>query len=184
MRYAIYKNVRNASWKVLIYCHVHKIPIDVISICNMYNVKVIDNTSVKLLKSGESGRIFRVNGKIYIIVNDNQSIQRQRFSIMHELGHYLLGHLGDTPLSRDYDSIRPEEEQAADKFAADVLMPACVLWALNIHTAEEIVDLCNVSMQAAQIRAQRMDELYKRNMFLSHPLERQVFWQFKPFLNK
>ena len=96
---------------------------------------------------------------------------------MHELGHYLLGHL-------DNGEITSENEEAADRFAADVLMPACVLWRLNLHTAQEIADLCNVSMQAAKIRAKRMEVLYDRNMFLSHPLERQVFNQFKDFINQ
>lgn len=76
------------------------------------------------------------------------------------------------------------EEQAADRFAADILMPACVLWGLNIHTPEEIARLCNVSMSAATIRAERMEVLYQRNKFLTHPLERQVYAQFGGFIQK
>ena len=133
---------------------------------------------------GASGMIRVVNGKLCMFVNNSQSVQRQRFTVLHELGHFKLGHLGNAPMLRNYESIRTEEEQLADKFAADVLMPACVLWALNIHTAEEIVDLCNVSMQAANIRAERMKVLYGRNKFLSHPLERKVYSQFQTFINK
>ena len=35
---------------------------------------------------------------------------------------------------------------------------------------------------AAKYRAERMAILYARNMFLSHPLERQLFAQFKPYI--
>lgn len=101
---------------------------------------------------------------------------------MHEVGHYVLGHLGDSALTRSESECRPEEEQAADRFAADVLMPACVLWGLDVRTPEEIAQLCNVSMRAAQIRAERMGVLYERNKFLLHPLERQVFEQFGKFI--
>lgn len=102
---------------------------------------------------------------------------------MHELGHYLLDHLGDETLSRSEQECRPEEESAADRFAVDMLMPACVLWGLKLHTADDIARVCGVSMQAAQIRAERMEILYRRNMFLSHPLEKAVFDQFKPWID-
>ena len=124
-----------------------------------------------------SGKVKIIENQPYIFFDANDIPVRQRFSIMHELGHYLLGHL-------DNGEITSENEEAADRFAADVLMPACVLWRLNLHTAQEIADLCNVSMQAAKIRAKRMEVLYDRNMFLSHPLERQVFNQFKDFINQ
>lgn len=180
--YAIYKNARNASWQCLIDCKISELPVNPISIAKLYGLHCVYNNTV--LNPGESGRIVKLkDGKIIILINPSQTPQRQAFTILHELGHYLLGHLGDTPLSRSYDSIRPEEEQAADRFATDVLMPACALWGLNIHTPEDIASLCNVSMQAAQIRARRMEELYRRNMFLSHPLERQVFQQFQHFFN-
>lgn len=100
--------------------------------------------------------------------------ERQRYSIMHELGHYLLGH-------SDYSE---ENEYQAERFAIDVLAPACVLWGLNLHSAEDIARVCNISITSARIRADRMEVLYKRNMFLSHPLERQVFNQFKNFISQ
>lgn len=57
----------------------------------------------------------------------------------------------------------PKYEYEAERFAIGILAPACVLWGLNIHTAaEEISKLCNISITAARIRAQRMELLYKR----------------------
>lgn len=183
MQYAIYKNARNASWQCLIDCKISKLPINPVSIAKYYDLHCVYNNTI--LNPGESGRIIKLkDGRTIILISRDISVQRQGFTVMHELGHYLLGHLGDVPLSRSYDSIRPEEEQAADRFATDMLMPACALWGLNIHTPEDIASLCNVSMQAAQIRARRMDELYRRNMFLSHPLERQVFKQFQQFIQQ
>ena len=73
-------------------------------------------------------------------------------------------------------------EQAANRFAADLLAPACVLWGLDLHQAEDIARVCKISIQAAQFRAERMEILYQRNKFLLHPLERAVYRQFEPYI--
>ena len=72
----------------------------------------------------------------------------------------------------------------ANVFARDLLMPATVLATLDIHTPEEIMELCHISRQSAEIRAKRLEELYKRNMFNNHPLEMQVREQFDDFIIK
>ena len=95
---------------------------------------------------------------------------------MHEIGHIVFGHADG--ITNDVD------EYTVERFAIDVLAPACVLWGLDLHSAEDIARVCNISITAARIRAKRMEVLYDRNMFLSHPLERQVFNQFKDFINR
>lgn len=182
MEYGIYKNARNASWQCLIDCGVSSLPIKPVKISAQYGIICKMATSKQL--KGASGEISAIGNEIYISFREDDPKERQRYTIMHELGHYLLGHLGDFSLSRSESECRPEEEQAADKFAIDMLAPACVLWGLNLHSAEEIARICNISMQAAQFRAKRMKLLYERNMFLSHPLERIVFKQFESFLKK
>ncbi|MDE6730440.1 MAG: ImmA/IrrE family metallo-endopeptidase, partial [Oscillospiraceae bacterium] len=134
--------------------------------------------------NGDSGEIILYQNQVYILVDNQASPARQRYTVMHELGHYLLGHLGETPLSRSEQDCKPSEEQAADKFAIDMLAPACVLWGLQLHTPEEIAKVCNISIQAAGYRAKRMKLLYQRNKFLSHPLERKVYAQFHEFINQ
>lgn len=173
MDYGIYKNARNASWQCLIDCQVTELPVKPVQIANHYGISCKSNAD--LLQPGESGKILydAQNGAI-LAVHPDESAQRKRYTILHELGHYLLGHL-------DSD-MQPEMEYAADRFAADVLMPACVLWGLQLHTADDIARVCNVSQTAAQRRSERMAVLYQRNMFLTHPLERQVYQQFQDFI--
>lgn len=177
MNYAIYKNARNASWNCLIDCGTTELPVKPVQIALHYGINCTYSDTLQ-----HDGEIGYKDGKVSIAIRRDQLQTRQRYTIMHELGHYLLGHLGDTPLSRSRDSVRPEEEYAANRFAVGVLMPACVLWGLGIHNAEDIAQLCGVSMQAAKIRAERMEILYQRNKFLLHPLERQVFQQFQRFI--
>lgn len=179
MDYGIYKKSRNASWQCLIDCGITELPVKPVQIAMHYGVSCAYSNTIQC-----DGKIGYKDGKIFIVVRKDQLQTRQRYTIIHELGHYLLGHLGDTPLSRSRDSVRPEEEYAANRFAADVLMPASVLWALDIHAAEDIARLCNVSPPAARSRAERMAVLYQRNKFLLHPLEHQVFQQFHRFIEQ
>lgn len=182
MNYGIYKNIRGAAWRCLIDCNIVSLPVSVSQIMRHYGIEMIYNSDTGILQSNESGRII-ISDVPCVVIQDEHSIQRQRFTAMHELGHYVLGHLGEQmELSRS--DIRQPQEKEADMFAVRVLMPACVLWGLDLHSPTEIARICNVSMQAAERRAKRMEELYARNMFLSDPLERKVFEQFKDFLKK
>ena len=77
---------------------------------------------------------------------------------------------------------KPITETQADEFAARLLAPACVLWALGVFGADEIAELCEISHKAAEFRAKRMTVLKERNMFLTHPLEKQLFKAFEPWI--
>ncbi len=169
MNYEVYKNVRNASWQCLIDCDISILPTSLAQICRHFNILIVANSTLEENKliSGEKAIKATINNQCYIIVDDTLPIPVQRYSIAHEIGHILLGN----------------GEYEAERFAIDILAPACVLWGLNLHTAEDIARVCNISITSARIRAERMRILYDRNMFLSHPLERQVFSQFKNFID-
>lgn len=183
MDYGVYKSARNASWQCLIDCGVSELPVKPTRIASHYGVECIE--FAPLLQDGEAGRILqRADGRIQIVLHPDQPAPRKRYTVLHELGHYLLGHLGTEPLARSHNDITQPEEYAAERFAADVLMPACVLWGLQAFDSDAIAALCNVSQSAAQRRSERMQILRERDKFLTSPLERQVFQQFKKFIAK
>lgn len=70
-------------------------------------------------------------------------------------------------------------EVAANQFAINLLAPECVLRALGVHTPREIADLCNISYQAAKIRAIQMQA---RRQSVP-PLEQELLEQLKPFIS-
>lgn len=167
MRYEDYKTARDASWQCLIDCKVTELPVKPVQIADHYGIEC--RLTDAFLADGESGKLIRrPSGKVQIIVNPNDTDQRKRFTIMHEIGHYLLG----------------ESEYQAERFAASVLMPACVLWALNVQSPQTIAEVCNVSQAAAQRRFRRLQELRTRGKFLTHPLEKLVFDQFQDFIRR
>lgn len=117
--------------------------------------KVAKDLGVEL-RSGDlddvSGLLVRQGNSAVIATNSTQSAQRQRFTIAHELGHFLL-HEGilnhvDRSYRVNYRSAESSqatnvEEIEANYFAASILMPKQLLDEL---VAEEALD--NDSMVA------------------------------------
>ena len=191
MHYTAYQKSRNLSWEILINEGVTALPVKMGELCAALGIRVITHSGE--IESYGDGKAGIVDGKPIIFVNTETSSERQRFTVAHEVGHILLGHVGEYKLVNREPS--PEDnpiEQAANVFTSRLLAPACVLWGLDIHTAEGIAALCKISKAAAQFRAQRMAELYERekrflkekgrSCFLISPLEQQVFRQFKQFI--
>jgi len=174
MHYEIYKNARNASWRFLIQHQICSLPVDLRRITSNMGI-VVKKDDLGTLGMDERGKVVNADGKLRIIVRDIP-IPQKRYTIMHEIGHIVLGHT-------EYDNRSDIDEYAAERFAIGVLAPACVLWGIGVKTAEEIAELCNISITSAKIREKRMQELYARNKFLTSPLERQVFEQFSDFIN-
>lgn len=182
--YGRYKNARNSAWQVLIDYNVTSLPVKVSKIAEKANIKILKNSKYNILTKNQIGLSFKYADKWYVVYDDTVTAERARFTIAHELGHIFLGH--ETLLSRNtiYDAEKPAEETEADIFASRLLAPACVLWALDLHTAEEIAACCNISYESACCRAERMKTLYKRNKFLTSPLERQVYNNFQSYIEK
>jgi Zn-dependent peptidase ImmA (M78 family) len=64
-----------------------------------------------------------------ILFNPTENEMRQRFTIAHELGHYVLGHgneFRDSARSFNANGYDPKET-AANQFAASLLMPASAI---------------------------------------------------------
>lgn len=182
--YGVYKNARNAAWQCLIDYKVNALPVDLQRIARQANIRILRNADIQVLQPRESGLSLYDGQQWFVVFDETDSRQRRRFTVAHEFGHIFLGHAlrEESRFARTFVKDKPVYETEADIFASRLLAPACVLWALNLHTAEEIADVCNISITAAQIRAQRMEVLYARNKFLTHPLERQVLENFEQFV--
>lgn len=181
MRYTDYTASRDLTWEIMIREGITALPVMVGDLCKQMGIPVcFYNRSAECPGDGFA---IQHRGKMYIFVARDCSVERQRFTAAHELGHILLGHVGKYDLvNREPSSADNPIEQAANVFASRLLAPACVLWALDLHTPAEIARLCKISYQAAAFRAARMELLYKRGKFLTSPLERRVYEQFQPFI--
>ncbi len=185
--YKLYKDARDASWQCLIRSGAAELPIKVLKIAAFCGVKVAKDSVVQLLEQGVSGCTLLDESGWQIVYRDSENRGRTRFTVAHELGHILLGHELAPDKSGHFrtaaDRREPAEKQA-DEFAARLLAPACVLWALELYEPAEIMRVCDISAEAAGYRAERMNVLRNRGKFLTSPLERQVFENFKPWIER
>lgn len=179
MNYRKYQISRDLAWDVLLRENVTQLPVDIVQVCRQMGIRVQLYTPT----DENDGYCALFLGRPRIFVSERCSSERQRFTIAHELGHILLGHVGQRQLvNREPSPSDNPIESEANVFASRLLAPACVLWALDARTPEEIAALCRISYQAASFRAERMKVLYQRGMFLKHPLEREVYRQFEEFI--
>ena len=180
MFYGVYRDMRDSSWRCLLDFAVMSLPVDVLSMAKRADVHVIRNSLLGELAPNEQGKAF-FDGKGWIIIyDDTQPVSVSRFTVAHELGHIFLGHrlkCADLGGALEFESVK-KSEMHADMFAERILCPACVLWALDLQSADEIADFCNVPVEVADKRARRMRLLRRRNVFLTDPLEKRVFINF------
>ncbi|WNX85726.1 ImmA/IrrE family metallo-endopeptidase [Agathobaculum sp. NTUH-O15-33] len=204
MKYRIYQESRNAAWDLLIKEQVRTLPVQVGAICRHMGFAVFSYAVGKNLIAyyglanharRTDGFTVRAGDDITIFYDQTKPDGRNRFTIAHELGHIVLGHLGNrqvTAINREQAPGDDPRETAANIFAARLLAPSCVLWGMHVQTAEEIANVCHISHHAAEIRAKRMQLLYARehqflqtrgkSCFLQHPKERRVYEQFRAYI--
>ena len=102
------------------------IPIEIVAIANFYGFRVYeipmdDNVSGMIISDKENIKNFDTN-KI-IVVNANHAQTRKRFTVAHELGHYILqGQPQECYAHRD-SGVYSGSEKDANSFASALLMP-------------------------------------------------------------
>lgn len=182
MNYTQYKFARNLSWEILIRERVCALPVPMFQLCQQMGIAVKYDDGQ--LAEGCSGMAVKKGRKYVVIVRRDESPQRQRFTVAHELGHILAGDVGRYKLVNREPSPQDNPiETRANVIASRILAPACVLWGCGVCSAQDIARLCDISYAAASFRWQRMQLLYERGKFLTSPLERQVFAQFKEYID-
>lgn len=197
MNYKSYQNMRDATWSILRDCRISRLPVDIDAICQKLDVcvlsydagaEVIERAHLYRAVRDTNGLTFYLGDTPVILFNERQQVKQIMFTIAHELGHIILKHVkpggGATPAHQGQEWAASKEELAANQFAARLLAPACVLWRLGLRTPEEIMEQCQIPRQAAEHRAKRMATLYRRQKFLTSPLEREVYRQFFPYIRQ
>lgn len=140
-------------------------PVDVEGLCSALGIEL----RFSFLDSGVSGMIRREKDAGYIItVNASDPGSRKRFTIAHELGHYVYHRdiMGDginddrayrSTNVNEYQNgrIGPKEETEANKFAAWLLMPPELIrqyWNEGTDEPGDLAKQFGVSEQAMKIR--------------------------------
>ena len=109
------------------------------------------NAKVRLeaLQDGLYGMSVNVGGKHHICVNRNDSPERQRFTICHEIGHIVLG-LPSDHSAQWWTAKRPLAERLCDTFAAELLLPDHLF---QPRAEDAVVCLATIDALAADFEA-------------------------------
>lgn len=156
---------------------INSYPVEIVRICKENGLKVFE----EYLDPKVSGLLV-VDDKIwekyetnqFIVVNLMELAVRRRFTIAHELAHYMLHRNGNKIYAhRDMTNegtVRSSIEQEANYFAANILMPEALIrekvenikdemWGKipNFILVREIADHFVVSESAAEVRLKQLD---------------------------
>ncbi len=84
--------------------------------------------TVLVMPAAIAGMYIGRHDRAFIFVNGAQAPVRQRFTLAHELGHYVLGHAQRVEATKDlFDGSRDPDEVDANRFAGAFLVPRTAL---------------------------------------------------------
>ncbi|MGY6216664.1 ImmA/IrrE family metallo-endopeptidase [Methylolobus aquaticus] len=133
-----------------------RLPVEPRDIASAAGVRVIADGT--LANDRISGRYEVEGGVPTIRYNEIEPCVRQRFTIAHELGHHAGGHglSYRDPAANFSSQTRFPDEVAANRFAAELLMPAdavrAKIRAISKPTLAALADCFGVSQAAMQYR--------------------------------
>lgn len=147
-------------------------PVPLLDLANDLGLEIYETND---LPNHQSGSLFHENGKFKIFVNAKHPLTRKRFTVAHEIAHYVLHkdkfaigeeHIDDvkTPikeLKRANAPMTDEEKRMeieANAVAADILMPEEEFRKVfDVATdIKEVAEKFRVSESAAAFRAQHL----------------------------
>lgn len=147
-------------------------PVDVQAIVEAHRVKLISAP----LEEPVSSWLFQESGRAIIRVNKNLRPERRRFSIAHSFGHFIL-HRGTPEFKIFVEATEPVkesgrsmtgsrlQEEMADDFASELLMPEGVLkeeirgFHVSAHDAKTVRRLATKFGVSEQMLTMRLAKL-------------------------
>lgn len=167
------------------------LPINLYDLCSFHDITLmtyteliihgekldISETESKARNLPNDGFVMMIDGTPYIFYNEKRRNKRRiRFTIAHEIGHIILGHLDDfdlTVLRRDESYSKQYEvlESEANNFARNILTPYPLLKNIYLDSFNQWKEYFHITDAAARTRLSRKDR--DRNLVL--PKERNEF---------
>lgn len=152
----IAQQVLNARWNGVL-------PVDVVGMALDLGARVFETKQL----ARASGEARLIGGVPYLYCCAHDPISVQRFTIAHEFGHWMLGHLKGARVRNRRASVEPADhayEQAADQFAEALLMPAStVLYVVGHEQIADIRRLSRIFDVPLDVIGRRIDSLLKQS---------------------
>lgn len=170
-----YTKIETAVVNLYTEINVNKLPINPFKIAKQKGYILIPYSQIShkarsILKEHEiSGTSGRTKEGVYkIFYDDSHCIERQRSTIMHEIGHILLGHKEDSAYA----------EKCANYFAAYSLAPPPIIANFNCEDFMDIAIIFKLSQQSASYAFTRFRN-WNDHLFELKPHEVQLLNLFR-----
>ena len=141
-----YNKIVTATIEVFRKCDVHSFPIDCGDLLKHYGYRLFSYKELRdrspelySLSLGYSEDAFRTGASKIVAYNPDRPHGRIRFSLMHELGHHVLGHNGASD----------QNEKEANAFASHILAPRMAIHYSRCKNANDVARLFDMSFEAA-----------------------------------
>ena len=155
----------------------HELPVDVEKIAEKLHIEILEKHFAE--NPELSGMLVRNGDEVFMAVNSAQSKSRQRFTVAHEIGHYLLDEAKPIWVDKNIRPVQvsfrkgsggiptsyPLSEVRANRFAAELLVPTDwvlqeftalggpdVDWSDDADSIQTLAERFGVSIQAMTIR--------------------------------
>ena len=140
--------------------HQQRAPVDVYAVAEELGIPVGKDSDL----GDSAGKICRENtpSGFAIYVNPRDSRRRQRFTVAHELAHFLLHAdlIGDGIVDNAMfrSKMSDYQERQANRLAADILLPKNAVKTAYRHTKglAPLADMFDVSVDAMKIRLKEL----------------------------
>ena len=143
--------IKNRVKSILEKLNITEAPVPIEKVAELFSLPIIYYPK---FPNSVSGVIIKDEDLYAIGVNESHPKVRQRFTIAHELGHYIMGHDENKILDDSFDK-DTDKEREANGFASEILMPYEILKAdieKKPHDIPSLARKYEVSEQAMAIR--------------------------------
>lgn len=138
-----YEYIRSKTLEVYIECKVKSFPINCISLLKHYKLKCKKYSDLSTTKQEHcylvSEDAFTLNDIVFY--NDTVNSSRTMFTLMHELGHKVLGHT---------DYLNKQSEIEANLFASNIIAPRIAIH-YSSKNYRDVMNIFGLSEEAANI---------------------------------
>lgn len=170
-----YEHIKGMILEVYGICNIQSFPIDCFKILEQYHLRTYTYTELKEynLELYKICMLYSNDAFCYkdtICYNEDILEGRIRFSLMHELGHIVLGH----PYNHT-DTV----EQEANYFVSNILAPRLAIYYANCRNNVEVSKLFSITLEASEY-AFNDYRRFKRRLHINKlsPVDKKIYQHF------
>ena len=179
--------IKNKVLALLLAADIHYLPLDLDQLMYYLQIRPVSFSAARQRGLSIPEQIdgftvirYQKGAAQYLLVyKDDTSFERLRWTLAHEIGHIVLGHLERQTADED------KLEEEANYFARELLMPLVVLDRLQARSLADVCRVCGVSRAAAQIRLRDFERYDWYRLAHTDTEEDQLFIKiFSPMFSK